>query len=224
MNRGLMKTWKKVCLIVAGLVLIGAIVGVSYYKSHEGIVEVQTGKASRQELASVVTASGEIRPKTFVNVGANAMGKIIKLYVKEGDKVVKGQMLAQLENIQAGADVNATQASLTAAEADYTAGPGDLEHQRRRSRPRQGRSGAEAVSLEAQARVSTTTSSSRKKISTPPRTLTRPPSAGVSPGQDAHCPVPAPRPRPSSAASPCRRPPSCISADVLQQDRVPRAL
>ena len=117
-----MKTWKKVCLIVAGLVLIGAIVGVSYYKSHEGIVEVQTGKAARQELASVVTASGEIRPKTFVNVGANAMGKIIKLYVKEGDKVVKGQLLAQLENIQAGADVNATQASLTAAEADYAAG------------------------------------------------------------------------------------------------------
>ena len=117
-----MKTWKKVCLIVAGLVLIGAIVGVSYYKSHEGIVEVQTGKATRQELASVVTASGEIRPKTFVNVGANAMGKIVKLYVKEGDKVIKGQMLAQLENIQAGADVNANQASLTAAEADYAAG------------------------------------------------------------------------------------------------------
>jgi len=90
------------------------------------VVEVQTGKVSRQDLTSLVTASGEIRPKTFVNVGANAMGKIVRLYVKEGDHVQKGQMLAQLENVQPAADVNATKASLTAAEADYTAGVATL--------------------------------------------------------------------------------------------------
>jgi HlyD family secretion protein len=50
------------------------------------------------------------------------MGKIVRLYVKEGDRVKKGEMLAQLENVQPSADVNATQASLTAAQADYSAG------------------------------------------------------------------------------------------------------
>ena len=114
-----MKTWKKVSLALGGVVLVAGIIFFSIQQSRKGIVEVQTGKVSRQELTSQVTASGEIRPKTFVNVGANAYGKIVKLYVKEGDRVVKGQMLAQLDNIQPAADVNATQASVTAAGADY---------------------------------------------------------------------------------------------------------
>jgi HlyD family secretion protein len=117
-----MKTWKKVSLALGGVVLVAGIIFFTIQQSRKGIVDVQTGKVLRQDLTSQVTASGEIRPKTFVNVGANAMGKIVHLYVKEGDRVSKGQLLAQLENVQPSADVNATQASLTAAEADYTAG------------------------------------------------------------------------------------------------------
>jgi HlyD family secretion protein len=116
-----MKTWKKVWLAVGGVVLLVGIIFFSIQQSRKGVVEVQTGKVVREDLASQVTASGEIRPKTFVNVGANAYGKIVRLYVKEGDRVVKGQLLAQLDNVQPAADVNATRASLTAAEADYTA-------------------------------------------------------------------------------------------------------
>ena len=59
-------------------------------------------------MASVVTASGEIKPKIYVNIGANAFGKITRLYVKEGDHVKKGQLLALLDNVQPSADVNAT--------------------------------------------------------------------------------------------------------------------
>src|SRR5208337_3494408 len=66
-------------------------------------------------------ASGEIKPKTYVNIGANAFGKIIKLHVKEGDRVTKGQLLAQLENVQSSADVNATRASVQAAQTDAVA-------------------------------------------------------------------------------------------------------
>jgi HlyD family secretion protein len=117
-----MKTWKKVSLALSGVALAGGIIFFAIQQSRKGVVDVQTGKVLRQDLASQVTASGEIRPKTFVNVGANAMGKIVHLYVKEGDRVKKGQMLAQLENVQPAADVNATQASLTAAQADYAAG------------------------------------------------------------------------------------------------------
>jgi HlyD family secretion protein len=57
-----------------------------------------------------------------VNIGANAMGRIIRLHVKEGDRVKKGQLLAQLENVQSSADVNATRASLQAAQTDAAAG------------------------------------------------------------------------------------------------------
>ena len=73
------------------------------------------------DLAPIVSASGEIKPKTYVNIGANAFGKITRLYVKEGDRVKRGQLLAQLENVQSSADVNATQAGLEAARTDAIA-------------------------------------------------------------------------------------------------------
>src|ERR1700747_2653027 len=82
---------------------------------------MQSGKGQRQDLGSVVSASGEIKPKTYVNIGANAFGKIIRLYVKEGDRVKQGQMLAQLENVQSAADMDAMQASLEAARTDAVA-------------------------------------------------------------------------------------------------------
>ena len=102
--------------------VLGIIVAVTVYQSQKNLVTVQTGKVQKQNLASVVSASGEIKPKTYVNIGANAMGRIIRLHVKEGDRVKKGQLLAQLENVQSSADVNATRASLQAAQTDAAAG------------------------------------------------------------------------------------------------------
>ena len=107
---------------VGAAVALGIIVAVTVYQSQKNLVTVQTGKVQKQNLASVVSASGEIKPKTYVNIGANAMGRIIRLHVKEGDRVKKGQLLAQLENVQSSADVNATRASLQAAQTDAAAG------------------------------------------------------------------------------------------------------
>jgi HlyD family secretion protein len=103
------------------VVLLSAIVGFTVYQSHKNVVTVQTGKAQRMDLVAIVSASGEIKPKTYVNIGANAFGKITKLYVREGDRVKRGQMLAQLENVQPAADMDATQASLEAARTDAVA-------------------------------------------------------------------------------------------------------
>jgi HlyD family secretion protein len=116
-----MKTWKKVLIGVGATLLLGIIVAVTVYQSRKNLVTVQTGKVQKQNLASVVSASGEIKPKTYVNIGANAFGKIIKLHVREGDRVTKGQLLAQLENVQPSADVNATRASVQAAQTDAVA-------------------------------------------------------------------------------------------------------
>ena len=116
-----MRTWKKITIIAGVVILLLAIVGFTVHQSRKNVVTVQTGKAQRLDLASVVSASGEIKPKTYVNIGANAFGKITKLYVKEGDRVKKGQLLAQLENVQSAADVNATQASLDVAGTDAVA-------------------------------------------------------------------------------------------------------
>jgi len=122
-----MKLWKKIAIGAGVALLLAIIVGFTVHQSGKNVVTVQSAKVQRQDLASVVSASGEIRPKTYVNIGANAFGKITHLYVKEGDHVKKGQLLAQLENVQSSADVSATQASVQAAETDALAADAGLK-------------------------------------------------------------------------------------------------
>ena len=82
-----MKAWKKIAIGVAVLVVLTLIIGFTVRQSSKNVATVQTGKAQHQDLSTIVSASGEIKPKTYVNIGANAFGKITHLYVKEGDHV-----------------------------------------------------------------------------------------------------------------------------------------
>jgi HlyD family secretion protein len=116
-----MSKGKKIAIGAGAVIVVAAIAGIAVYQSHKNVVTVQTASAKPEDLTAVVSASGEIRPKTYVNIGANAFGKIIHLYVKEGDQVKTGQLLAQLENVQPEADMNADQASLEAAKTDDAA-------------------------------------------------------------------------------------------------------
>lgn len=119
------RKWK--WLIGVGLVL--AVAGGIYAKvkiSRNGVVTVQTGRVMRQDLVSLVTASGEIKPRNYVNIGANVMGRIVEIYVKEGDRVRKNQVLARLESVQAQADLQAQQAALNTALAESSAAEAGL--------------------------------------------------------------------------------------------------
>lgn len=114
------RKWKiliAVLVLVAGT--IGVFAGVGY--SRRGIITVQTGHVVRQDLTSLVTASGEIKPRKYINISAAEIGELIEIPVKEGDHVRKGQLVAKLENIQPEADVNAQRAALASAEADAAA-------------------------------------------------------------------------------------------------------
>src|SRR6204780_3324139 len=122
-----MKLWKKIAIGAGVAVVLAVIVGSTVYQSGKNVVTVQTGKVQREDLSSVVSGSGEIKPKTYVNIGANAYGKITHLYVREGDHVRKGQLLAELENVQSSADVSANQASVQAAETDALAADAALK-------------------------------------------------------------------------------------------------
>ncbi len=122
-----MKTKWKVILALLVLTLAGAGVYASTVYSKRGVITVQTGVVVRQDLTSVVTASGEIKPKNYINIGANAMGDITSLLVKEGDRVHKGQLLAKIENTQPTADVDSQRANLASAEADSAAAEAGLK-------------------------------------------------------------------------------------------------
>ena len=116
------KKWK-IVILLALLVLVAGGVFASIKISERGVVTVQTGKVSRADLTAVVTASGEIKPRNYINIGANTQGAvpITSIFVKEGDRVKKGQVLARLANVQPSADLRAQQASMNAALADSAA-------------------------------------------------------------------------------------------------------
>src|SRR5262249_15486110 len=121
------RKWKIVIAVSAVLIAAAGVYASTVY-SKRGVVTVQTGKVVKQDsLASVVTASGEVKPKTYINIGANAIGSITDLVVKEGERVRKGQLLARIESVQPEADVQAQKANISAAEADSNASEAALK-------------------------------------------------------------------------------------------------
>ena len=113
-----MSQTKKIVIAVVVLVVFAGLVALSVRSSQSNVVTVTTAKVIREDLSAVVTGSGEIKAKTYVNIGAQGFGKITKLYVREGDSVKAGQKLAQLENVQSAADVNAQRATIDSAQKD----------------------------------------------------------------------------------------------------------
>jgi len=109
-------TGKKKLLIGAGVVVIlGAIAFANFkFKRVEGVtVNVETIKS--RDLEALVSASGKIQPKKFVNISADTMGRVTNLAVEEGDRVEKGQFLLQIDPRNLRSAVQRTEASLQAA-------------------------------------------------------------------------------------------------------------
>jgi len=116
---------RKTKIIIGVIVLLLAAVGgmAGYRYSKKGIVEVQTGRVAKQDLTALVTASGEIKPRNYINIGTNAMSpsRITEILVTEGQSVRKGQTLARLESVQPEAEVAAQKATVSTSEAESAA-------------------------------------------------------------------------------------------------------
>jgi HlyD family secretion protein len=109
---------KKILLIASAVIVTIALVAVFVVKQQSGYTKVLTATIHRQDLATIISGTGQIKPKTYVNLGATAMGRITHLYVKEGDHVKKGQLVATVENVAQEAQVAGQQASISAARTD----------------------------------------------------------------------------------------------------------
>ncbi len=109
---------KKILLTVLGVVVAAGLVTFLVIRQQSRYTKVFTGRIVRQDLTTIVSGTGQIKPKTYVNVGATAMGRVTHLYVKEGDKVRKGEVVATIENIQQQAAVQSQEAAIAAARTD----------------------------------------------------------------------------------------------------------
>jgi HlyD family secretion protein len=109
---------KKILLIILAAVVVIGLVALFIYRQQSGYTKVLTARVARQDLATVVSGTGQIKPKIYVNLGATAMGRVTHLYVKEGDHVKKGQLVATVENVAQEASVSGQKAAIDAARTD----------------------------------------------------------------------------------------------------------
>ena len=104
---------------VAGAVILVIAVagGLAAAKSGNKGVEVRIEAVEARDLVASVTASGQVRPQTKVDISSDITGKITQLAVREGQMVSKGQLLVQIDPEQARAAVDRVTASLASARA-----------------------------------------------------------------------------------------------------------
>ena len=113
MSRGV-----KIGLIVGVIALgVGGFVAAAVVKNKHKAVEVRMDTVSRRDLVAAVTASGKIDAEKTVDVTADITGRILKLAVKEGDVVKKGQFLVQIDPVQFEGAVSRGEALLASNEA-----------------------------------------------------------------------------------------------------------
>lgn len=79
---------------------------------HLALETIGTG-----DIDKVVLVTGVLKPAVQVNVGAQVNGQLRKLYVRQGDKVKKGQLLAEIDPTIQESDLNNAHAQLASAKA-----------------------------------------------------------------------------------------------------------
>lgn len=109
---------KKIILIAVAVLVAAGLVAFMVHRQQSGYTKVYTATVVREDLSTVISGTGQIKPKNYVNVGATAMGRITHLYVKEGDKVKAGEIVATVENVQQEETVNGQRAAIDAAGTD----------------------------------------------------------------------------------------------------------
>ena len=106
--------WSVVGLFVAGAAGLGVMTAA---RRGAKPVEVRIEPVEARDLVASVTASGQVQPRSKVDVAADISGRIVRLAVKEGAMVSKGQFLLQIDPDQYEAAVQRTEAALASARA-----------------------------------------------------------------------------------------------------------
>src|SRR5262249_42215125 len=113
-----------VAIVVLGLIVFAAM---AIARSSSKIDPSKLAKVDKNDLAKSVVATGKVEPITKVEVKSKASGIVKKLMVEYGDRVQKGQLLAQLDKEEISAQVDQSKAALEAAEANLKGAQADYE-------------------------------------------------------------------------------------------------
>jgi HlyD family secretion protein len=109
------------------VILVGAVALYAFASGGTKIDPSKLAKVEKGDLAKSVVATGKIEPITKVEIKSKASGIVKKLYVEYGDKVKKGQLLAELDKEEIQARVDQARAQLEASSASLNGTRADLE-------------------------------------------------------------------------------------------------
>jgi HlyD family secretion protein len=126
-NKKKRKKWLIITIVVVVVVLLGAVVVYALSSGGNKIDPTKLAKVEKHDLAKSVVATGKVQPITNVEIKSKASGIVKKLFVDAGDKIKKGQLLAQLDKEEIQAQVEQGDASLAASEASLTGAQADYE-------------------------------------------------------------------------------------------------
>lgn len=116
-KKGFFKRRKKALIIFAVILIIGIIIISNLRSKREKTIKVTVEKVEKQDLESIISASGEVKPKKNVNISAQIPGRIIKIGVDEGQNVKAGDFLLKLDSTQYEANANRDRALIHSYEA-----------------------------------------------------------------------------------------------------------
>jgi HlyD family secretion protein len=110
---------KKMKWSILGVVVVGAgaVFATTAANRGEKATEVRIEAVESRDLVAAVTASGQVQPRTKVDVAADISGRIVRLAVKEGQMVRRGEFLLQIDPEQYEAAVQRAEAGLSSAKA-----------------------------------------------------------------------------------------------------------
>ena len=112
-------TKKKKWSILGGIgVLLVAIGGIAAASGGDKETEVRIEQVERRDLVASVTASGQVQPRRKVDVSADITGRIVRLAVREGDRVTKGQFLLEIDPSNYIAEAERSAAAVASSQAN----------------------------------------------------------------------------------------------------------
>ncbi|BAL26176.1 efflux RND transporter periplasmic adaptor subunit [Azoarcus sp. KH32C] len=109
------RRWRGALLALTTVAVLGGagyFVWSKYFAAPDESTRYQFTNVTRGDLEDVVTATGTLQPRDYVDVGAQVSGQLKKIHVDVGSEVKSGELLAEIDPIVLQSKVDATHAQL----------------------------------------------------------------------------------------------------------------
>ncbi len=117
-KKSFFKRRKKAIIIFGVIVFIAILIIFNLQSQREKSLKVTVEKVKKEDLTSITSASGEVKPKKNVNISAHVAGRIIKIGVEEGQRVKENDFLLKLDSTQYEAMADRDRALISSHKAD----------------------------------------------------------------------------------------------------------